>query len=291
MYRVLPVLRLPDLKIFVSGLYSLFVKNFRGWARICQRRCVLAINDMMLNMTNSPLIPVIMRLVAAAMCGLVIGLERELRSKEAGVRTHFLVCFGSALFMVVSVYGFMSMTDAGLVDATRGINTVAPGQDFRRFDQARIAAQIVSGIGFIGAGTIMVNRGNITGLTTAAGMWVVAGIGMAFGCGLYVVGLVATVFVLVGLEILRLFFHKGRLISTLVYKTSEREAISDLEAALRKHGWNVISHDMAVKGKRSSDAYRVTLTLQKHASLSDDALVNFVQKFPGITLEKIDSQK
>ena len=242
-------------------------------------------------MANSPLVSVIMRLVVAALCGIAIGLERELRAKEAGVRTHFLVCFGSALFMVVSVYGFLSMTDPGLVETTKSINTLSAGQDFRRFDQARIAAQIVSGIGFIGAGTIMVNRGNITGLTTAAGLWVVAGIGMALGCGLYVIGLVATVFVLVGLELLRLFFHKGRLNSTLVYKTTNREAIANLEAALRKHGWNVISHDMAVKGKRSSDAYRVTLTLQKHASLSDEALVTFVQKFPDITLEKIDSQK
>ena len=249
------------------------------------------INDMMLNMANSPLASVIMRLVAAAFCGIVIGLERELRAKEAGVRTHFLVCFGSALFMVVSVYGFLSMTDPSLVETTKSINSLAASQDFRRFDQARIAAQIVSGIGFIGAGTIMVNRGNITGLTTAAGLWVVAGIGMALGCGLYVIGLVATVFVLLGLELLRLFFHKGRLMSTLVYKTTNREAIANLEAALRKHGWNVISHDMAVKGKRSSDAYRVTLTLQKHDSLSDEALVTFLQKFPDITLEKIDSQK
>ena len=250
----------------------------------------MVISDMMLNMADTPLFQVIMRLVVAAFCGVVIGLERELRAKEAGVRTHFLVCFGSALFMIVSVYGFLSMTDASLVTATKNINTLAAAQDFRRFDQARIAAQIVSGIGFIGAGTIMVNRGNITGLTTAAGLWVVAGIGMAVGCGLYVIGLAATVFVLVGLELLRLFFHKERLHSTVVYKTVNREVIPQIEAALRKRGWNIVSHDMAVKGK-SNGAYRVTLTLQKHASLSDDALVNFLQGFSGVTLEKIDSQK
>ena len=250
----------------------------------------MAITDTMLNMANTPLFQVIMRLVVAAFCGLVIGLERELRAKEAGVRTHFLVCFGSALFMVVSVYGFLSMTDASLVKATESINTLANGQDFRRFDQARIAAQIVSGIGFIGAGTIMVNRGNITGLTTAAGLWVVAGIGMAVGCGLYVIGLTATVFVLVGLEILRLFFHKERLHSVVVYKTTKRDVIPQIEEALRKRGWNIVSHDMAVKGK-SNDALRVTLTLQKHSSLSDEALVTFLHEFPDITLEKIDSQK
>ena len=244
----------------------------------------------MLKMANTPLFSVIMRLAVAAFCGIAIGLERELRAKEAGVRTHFLVCFGSALFMVVSVYGFLSMTDPSLVDATREINTLARAQDFRRFDQARIAAQIVSGIGFIGAGTIMVNRGSITGLTTAAGLWVVAGIGMAIGCGLYIIGIVATVFVLLGLEILRLFFHKERLHSMVVYKTANREIIPQIEQALRKRGWNIVSHDMAVKGK-SNDAYRVTLTLQKHASLSDDALATFLQGFSDVTLEKIDSQK
>ena len=245
---------------------------------------------MMLNMARSPLFSVIMRLVVAAFCGIAIGLERELRAKEAGVRTHFLVCFGSALFMVVSVYGFLSMTDMGLVEATNKINTIASGQDFRRFDQARIAAQIVSGIGFIGAGTIMVNRGNITGLTTAAGLWVVAGIGMAIGCGLYVVGLVATVFVLIGLELLRLFFHKERLHSMVVYKTTNRELIPQIEQGLRKNGWIIFSQDMAVKGK-ANDAYRVTLTLQKHASLSDEALMNYLRSFPEVTLEKVDSQK
>ena len=243
---------------------------------------------MMLNV-NTPLMQVIMRLVAAALCGIAIGLERELRAKEAGVRTHFLVCIGSALFMVVSVYGFLSMTDVSLVDATRNIN-IANGQDFRRFDQARIAAQIVSGIGFIGAGTIMVNRGNITGLTTAAGLWVAAGIGMALGCGLYVIGVVATIFVLIGLELLRLFFHKERLHSVVVYKTAKIEIIPRVEQDLRKNGWNIISHDIAVKNK-GGEAYRVTLTLQKHASLSNNALVAFMQNYSDLTLEKVDSQK
>ena len=249
----------------------------------------MGINDMMLSV-NTPLMQVIMRLVAAALCGIAIGLERELRAKEAGVRTHFLVCFGSALFMVVSVYGFLSMTDISLVEATKSINTLARAQDFRRFDQARIAAQIVSGIGFIGAGTIMVNRGNITGLTTAAGLWVVAGIGMALGCGLYVIGVLATVFVLVGLETLRLFFHKERLHSVLVYKTAKIEVIPQVEQDLRGKGWNIISHDIAVKNK-GSETYRVTLTLQKHASLSNNALVTFMQNYSDLTLEKVDSQK
>ena len=249
----------------------------------------MAITDTMLSLADTPLFQVIMRLVAAAFCGVLIGLERELRAKEAGVRTHFLVCFGSALFMVVSVYGFLSMTDPSLVSITEKIN-IANGQDFRRFDQARIAAQIVSGIGFIGAGTIMVNRGNITGLTTAAGLWVAAGIGMAVGCGMYFLGILSTLVVVVGLESLRFFFHKSRLTSILVFKTTNRPVIAELEQGLRKKGWHVISNDVAVKSKRNPDEFRVTLTLQRHASLGDDALMNFVKQFPDITIDKVDSQ-
>ena len=215
------------------------------------------------------------RLLVASACGLLIGLERELRAKEAGVRTHFLVCIGSALFMIISVYGFLSTKDVdGIRDA----------------DQARIAAQIVTGIGFIGAGTIMVNRGSIIGLTTAAGLWVAAGIGMAIGCGMYFLGLLSTLLVLIGLELLRIFFHKSRLTSVMVFKTTNRAVISELEQGLRKRGWHVISNDVAVKSKRNPDEFRVTLTLQRHASLGDEALMNFVRQFPEITLDKVDSQ-
>jgi len=215
------------------------------------------------------------RLLVASACGLLIGVERELRAKEAGVRTHFLVSFGSALFMIISVYGFLSTKDVdGIRDA----------------DQARIAAQIVTGIGFIGAGTIMVNRGSITGLTTAAGLWVAAGIGMAIGCGMYFLGLLSTLLVLVGLELLRIFFHKSRLTSIVVFKTTNRTAISALEQELRKKGWHIISTDVAVKSKRNPDEFRVTLTLLRHASLGDEVLVNMVRQFPDITLDKVDSQ-
>ena len=108
----------------------------------------------------------IFRLVAAGFLGGLIGLEREFRAKEAGVRTHFIVALGSALFMVISEFAF----------------------DGKQHDAARVAAQVVSGIGFIGAGTIIVTRHQrIKGLTTAAGIWMTAGIGLAIGAGMYVV--------------------------------------------------------------------------------------------------------
>ena len=125
------------------------------------------------------------RLVLAGALGALIGAEREYRAKTAGTRTHFLVALGSALLMIVSQYGFMDPAVAGTHTA----------------DAARVAAQIVSGIGFLGAGTILVQKHVVHGLTTAAGMWVAAGIGMASAGGLYAIAIVATVLSLVGLEL------------------------------------------------------------------------------------------
>ena len=126
----------------------------------------------------------ILRLALAAGLGTLIGIERAYRAKTAGTRTHCLVALGSALFMIVSQYGFL--------DAPAGV---------RAADPARVAAQIVSGIGFLGAGTIIMQKHVIHGLTTAAGMWVAAGIGMAAAAGLYWVAVAATGLCLIGLEL------------------------------------------------------------------------------------------
>ncbi|MBR1587509.1 MAG: MgtC/SapB family protein [Kiritimatiellae bacterium] len=134
------------------------------------------------------------RLVLAGALGALIGAEREFRAKTAGTRTHFLVALGSALLMVVSQYGFMD-------PATAGTHTA---------DAARVAAQIVSGIGFIGAGTILVQKHAVHGLTTAAGMWVAAGIGMASAGGLYVIAISATLLSLAGLELLGMIRFRRR---------------------------------------------------------------------------------
>lgn len=130
----------------------------------------------------------ILRLVLAAFLGGLIGAEREYRAKVAGTRTHLLVAIGAALMLIVSRYGFDSQGDP-----------------------SRVAAQIVSGIGFIGAGAIMVQRHAVHGLTTAAGIWVAAGIGMAVAAGLYAVSVATTVLSLIGLEVLGFIFpsHHG----------------------------------------------------------------------------------
>jgi putative Mg2+ transporter-C (MgtC) family protein len=126
----------------------------------------------------------ILNILVAALLGGAIGLEREFRAKEAGFRTHFLVGLGSALFMILSAHGF---------DAVVG----TPGV---RLDPSRIAAQVVSGIGFIGAGTIILQKHAVRGLTTAAGLWVTSAIGMTSGAGMYLLASTATVLVLLCLE-------------------------------------------------------------------------------------------
>ncbi len=121
----------------------------------------------------------IVRLVVAGLLAGVIGAEREYRAKVAGVRTHLLVALGAALMVIVSRYGFNG-----------------------EGDPSRVAAQIVSGIGFLGAGAILVQKHAVHGLTTAAGIWVSAGIGMAVAAGLYAVAVATTLLSLVGLEAL-----------------------------------------------------------------------------------------
>jgi putative Mg2+ transporter-C (MgtC) family protein len=133
---------------------------------------------------------VALRLVAAAALTGAVGLERELRERAAGLRTHMLVGVGSALFTLVSAYGFNAFLHSGA-------NVV-------RADPSRIAAQIVTGIGFLGAGAIIRQGFSIRGLTTAAGLWVAAAIGMAVGAGYWAAALIGTGVVLVGLGPLRM---------------------------------------------------------------------------------------
>lgn len=122
----------------------------------------------------------ITRLVVAGLLGGLIGVEREFRAKEAGVRTHFIVALGSALFMIISEFAFGD----------------------KQHDAARVAAQVVSGIGFIGAGVIIFQRNVIRGVTTAAGLWVAAAVGMACGDGMYPVAIAATVLTILCLEMM-----------------------------------------------------------------------------------------
>lgn len=150
------------------------------------------------------ILEITLRLFVALLLGGVIGIEREYRSKEAGFRTHFLVALGSALFCVVSQYGF--------------------GFDLK--DSSRVAAQVVSGIGFLGAGTIIFQKNVVRGLTTAAGLWVTAAIGLACGTGMYIAAAIATAMVLFGLEVMNSFIPTfGTTTVQLTFTASTKESV------------------------------------------------------------------
>ena len=136
------------------------------------------------------------RLLIAALCGGAIGYERATQRKSAGMRTHMVVAVAAALFMLVSKYGFFDILN---------LHNDA-------LDPSRIAAQIVTGISFIGAGTILVRKEQVSGLTTAAGVWATAAIGMAIGAGMYFIGIICTVL----LFLIQILFHDDSFINFII---------------------------------------------------------------------------
>lgn len=138
----------------------------------------------------------IIRLFMAIVLGFALGLERELTNKYAGLRTHILVCLGACIFTLLSIYAFPTFATGDNVD-------VAQATGIR--DTSRVAAQIVTGIGFIGAGTVLRNGPMVFGLTTAATLWIAASIGMACGAGIFDVAIIATVLSVAVLTLIRIF--------------------------------------------------------------------------------------
>ena len=213
------------------------------------------------------------RLCVAGLCGTIIGLDREYRVKDAGFRTHFLVALGSALMMVVSQYGF------GELLAAHG--------DLR-FDPGRIAAQVVSGIGSIGAGTIILHRQLVRGLTTAASLWATAGIGLAAGAHMYVLAGAATVLTLFGLEALTLFFGGlGRKRTLLVYSSAHRAAVEAMFDKLKTSRYTIISYEVEARKIDGEVRYRATLVIRAKGAAEENEFVDLLRATPDITVERI----
>ena len=190
----------------------------------------------------------ILRLFVAGILGAVVGLDREYRAKEAGYRTHFLVSLGSALIMVVSQYGFQDVILENSVS----------------LDPSRVAAQVVSGIGFIGAGTIIIQKQFVRGLTTAAGIWMVAALGLAVGVGLYWVAVISTVLILFTLVSLEQYERHAKLDwEGRIIHLRAGEIVEDLERYKQLLGqYNVALHNVLVEydyGAQKTDLKFVVL--------------------------------
>ena len=215
----------------------------------------------------------VLRLLVAGTLGAIIGLDREYRAKEAGFRTHFLVSLGSALFMVVSQYGFKEIVEAN------GAN----------YDGARVAAQIVSGIGFLGAGTIIFHKQFIRGLTTAAGMWATAGIGMAVGGGMYFIGIAATILVLIGLEALTLAFGKIGLSSvSITFYTSDKNNLVVVVEEIHRKKYHLVSYNSLEEAHGGVLVYKAEIVMRVRGHREQNGLFVFIQSLNDISQLKVE---
>ena len=180
--------------------------------------------------------PYFLAMVTAVVCGAAIGIERTLRQKEAGIRTHIIVCLGSALIMIVSKYGFFDLMSLS---------------DSVKLDGARLAAQVVTGISFLGAG-IIVYKGTVKGLTTAAGVWTTAGIGLAAGAGMYGIAVYATLILLVVQIVIHRFLpvENTSTNSVTMKLTDDTDSIEKVSRIFVENGYEIISNSIEKKNEK-----------------------------------------
>ena len=215
----------------------------------------------------------VIRLVVAGAMGALVGLDREYRAKEAGYRTHFLVSLGSALIMIVSQYGF----------------TEVLGKEGIGLDPSRIAAQVISGIGFIGAGTIILNKQIVRGLTTAAGIWATAGIGLAIGAGMYGLGVSATILTLIGLEVLSLVFKNVGIRSIAVeFSTHSRDTLNAISKKFSTKNYLIVSYQMDEQTIEGATRYHVSMVIKCRKRDDESTLAAQLQAYDDTTIHLIE---
>jgi len=190
----------------------------------------------------------IVRIALAGVCGILTGINRELHAKEAGIRVHFIVGVGSSLLMVISKYGFLDMTAFGIPAGA-----------------SMIAAQVVNGIGFLGGGIILVNKRSVQGLTTAAGLWTTAAIGLAIGAGMYIVGGAAQVLTLLGYGLnkyaARLNLMPSKLKTLHIdLKVEETFNIEEFMALFHQNHYRILNHSFKVERQGGDVLVKLTLS-------------------------------
>ncbi len=203
----------------------------------------------------------LVRVVVACLCGGLIGLERTKRLKEAGIRTHIIVALGATLIMVVSKYGFADVVSA---------------------DASRIASNVITGISFLGAGVIFVRGGSVKGLTTAAGIWATAAIGLALGAGMYTVGVLCTALMI----LLQISLHKflpGDMQSSkellLVISRDYHTVMPKIRARLEEHKVLISGVEME---KMDNGDVRVSMEVRIPKDNLSDRLLDLADEFPEI---------
>lgn len=215
----------------------------------------------------------LLRILVATLLGGIIGMEREYRAKEAGFRTHFLVALGAALFMILSAHGF----EGTLISENH------------RLDVSRVAAQVVSGIGFIGAGTIIFQKHVVRGLTTAAGLWVTAAIGMTSGAGLYTLAISATVLVLISLEALNWILSRvGERMVTITFTTLVQSEVKQTIDALTAEGIAIDNYRLQTDQSHEGKVYRVSMDIRVKRGRYENRITDLMNYLDNVTVEKIE---
>lgn len=152
-----------------------------------------------------------------------------------------------------------------------------------------MAAQVVSGIGFIGAGTIIFQKQIVRGLTTAAGIWATAGIGLAIGAGMYTIGIAATLLTLAGLELLSYLFKSlGTKSSMITFSTHSKETLKEVSARFNSRDYLIVSYNMEKHRQGETDNYQVTMVIKSKLNNDEGHLLQLMQEFPDITVERIE---
>ncbi|MFD0958247.1 MgtC/SapB family protein [Paenibacillus chungangensis] len=216
------------------------------------------------------------RMSVALLLGGIIGIERELKNHQAGFRTHILVCMGSTLIMILSIYGFPQFVNEPNV----------------RIDPARLAAQVVSGIGFLGAGTIIRHGLNVKGLTTAASLWVSAGIGLSIGAGFYFAAGITTVMVVFSLLILNkiesLMFR--RKVELMLEISDQPGALITIINFLKDQGLSVKNMTLTQSHHREGDIPRleVKLSVKGHHKLHKGLILEHLKHLSEVKQVQID---
>ena len=229
------------------------------------------LNDIDAFFQQYPVLIYLIRILAATVCGAFVGLERTKRSKEAGIRTHSIIACAAALIMIISKYGFADLlTELGYQAGTRGA------------DPSRIAAQVITGISFLGAGVIFKNGNTVKGLTTAAGIWAMAAIGMACGAGMYGVAFTVT-FLIIAIQLLMHKFNVGNdaysnseirmtLVDTPEIRTALKEkqkelGITVISSRVTACGDNTLNMILQVRLKQTIPFYEVVKFMDEHPEI------------------------
>ena len=217
-------------------------------------------------------LPMLLRIIVACICGAAIGYERSVRQKDAGIRTHIIVALGSALMMIVSKYGFFDVVKFD------GIS----------LDASRIAANIITGISFLGAGVIFVRNASIKGLTTAAGIWATAGVGIAIGSGMYLIGILSAILMIIIQIVLHKYLrHIDNNIASEIKVTlaGGNSSIDGFVAVLEKNNLKVQSYSF----NRYED--KVTFTLLVRAEVDDmnfEKTIDYIRRDESVLSLSID---